>query len=320
MRRNQQLDLLLKNFSELYWLKPVDIVWDAVNAYHIRTFIEDNDVILDLGCGDGLYSLLMFGGKPPVDYDRFLNVKPSLQRINKNQSGDIYSEPVRAKRVSRRPHRMIDFGLELKKHHIAVAESLGIYKKIFESKFEEIPLDNGCIDKVFSVFAFYWGNDLIRQTKEVKRVLRKGGEFIVNLPSEHLYDLHLVKKLAEDKAYSKQFRDVMDRMDGGRRGLASRHARSAEQWRCFFEVLGFDFVDVIPVVNEVMFTLQDISQRPFLPYIFKILKQRGLRTSRNRLKQFLCERLYPDLVNDLLQYECEKGIRHGYYLIRVRKQ
>lgn len=320
MKLNENLKILIDGFSELYWLKPVDIVWDSVTAFYIQEKIGNDEVILDLGCGDGLYSLLMFGGELKLDYDRFLNVKPDNQTIGSNQFGDIYSDPMLVDRLKKAPRRYIDYGLELKQHHINVAESLGIYKKIYQGCFEDIPLPDEKIDKVYSIFAFYWGDDLEKQFKEVNRILTYKGEFFVNLPSEHLYDLHLAKKISEDMQYSKPIRDYMTRLDGGRRKLATRYGRSIEHWREYIEKCGFEVKEALPVVNELMFTLQDFAQRPFLPMFFEMSNRKDFQEFRNSAKKYLCKHVYPSLINEMMLYEGNQDIRHGYYLFKLIKK
>jgi ubiquinone/menaquinone biosynthesis C-methylase UbiE len=320
VKRNKALNELIASFSELYWLKPVDIVWDAVNAYHVEKFIKLNDIILDLGCGDGLYSFLMFGGRLPLEYDRFVNVKPAFQKIESGQGGDIYTGLKTIVRPLKMPRRKIDFGLELKTRHIKVAESLGIYNRIMQASFEKIPLEDEVVDKVYSIFAFYWGNDLAAQTKEVRRVLKTGGELIVNLPSEYPGQLHISKRIAQDNKYSDSLRAFMEKMDGGRFKLTTRHARNVKQWQDFFVKQGFEFMDCIPVVNEIVFVMQDISQRPFLPYFFAMLKQKGFSNFRQKVKKFLCTKVYPNFIDELLRYEGDPKVRHGYYIIRARKK
>ena len=319
MKANAELSELISSFAELYWLKPVDIVWDAVNAYHIQKWISDSDIILDLGCGDGLYSALMFGGKLKIDYDRFLNVKTKNQEIRDNQFGDIYSNPIPSEGLTKWPRRRINYGLELKKHHIKVADSLGIYDEIIEGRFENINLDDTSIDKVYSIFAFYWGDDLDSQLKEVRRILKNSGEFIVNLPSEHLYDLHISKKLSEDSIFSELLRDYFSELDGGRRKLTTRYGRSKKEWIAVIESFGFSAIKTVPVVNEVMFVLQDICQRPFLPSIFRMANSNEFLNYRNAAKQYLCEKGYIPFITDLLKYEGEEHVRHAYYLFKLKK-
>jgi len=320
MKRNAGLNYLIKNFSELYWLKPVDIIWDAVTAYHVQRYIGENDYILDLGCGDGLLSALMLGGRISLEYDRFLNIKPTSQKIKKNQSGDIYSNPVSCQGLLKMPRRRIDIGLELKNHHIRVAKSLRIYDKIVKGRFEKMDLESEIFDKAYSIFAFYWGNDLNAQFSEIRRVLKKNGEFLVTMPSEYLFDLHIAKKIADDKAYSKALKSYMNEMDGGRRRLATRYSRTVNEWRSLIATFKLELIEAIPVVNEILFIQQDISQRPFLPMFFDMQLRKSFIPRRNIVKKFLCEEVYPNFINRLLHYEGDKNIRHAYYLLRIRKR
>ena len=320
MHRNTELNKMIESFSELYWLKPVDIVWDAVNAYHIRNMIKDKEIILDLGCGDGLYTALMFGGRLPKEYDRFISTKTQHQKIGKNQEGDIYKHPSKIKGLEKKPKRKINYGLELKQYHIDIAKSLGIYERILKGSFNKIPLDNTIIDKIFSIFAFYWGDDLDIQVNEVRRVLKMEGEFIVNLPSEHLFDLHIAKRISEETDYSDNLRKFMKVLDGGRRKLTCRYARSLKEWKLYFEKHGFEFIEAVPVVNEIMFVLQDISQRPFLPFLFQMFDLDTLRQNKDKIKQYLCTKVYPKLIDHLLEYESRPDVRHAYYLIRIKKK
>lgn len=319
MKRDAKLNVLLKAFSELYWLKPVDIVWDAVSSYHIQKMINKDDILLDLGCGDGLLTTLMLGGELPVEYDRFINVIPENQTIGDLQFGDIYSNPVKAPYLKKKPNINVDYGLELKPHHIKVAESLNIYNKIIEGRFENIPLPDKIVNKIFSIYAFYWGDDLDLQMKEVRRVLMNNGEFIVILPSEHLYNLHLAKKMADDKNTSKHLKSFFEELDGGRRLLVERYVRSKKEWRDFFEKHSFTVMEEIPVVNEIMFTMQDICQRPFLPMFFYMSKQEKFREYRDSVKMYLCKNVYPKLINNLLRFENDKTVNHAYYIYRVKK-
>lgn len=319
MKRNEELNKIISTFSELYWLKPVDIVWDSVNAYHIQKMINDNDTLLDLGCGDGLCSALMFGGKLPIEYDRFLNVKPTSQKIQEEQFGDIYSDPVESKYLEKEAKRKIEYALELKEHHIKVAKSLNLYDEIKQGRFENIPFQNKLVDKVFSIFAFYWGDDMDRQMHEVYNVLKDDGEFIVNLPSEHLYDMHLAKKMSDESNISNELKDFYEEMDGGRRKLTTRYSKSIPEWKEYFKKYNFEIEEVIPVVNEVMFTMQDISQRPFLPAFFKMAESEEFKPFRNIVKDYLCKNVYLEIIDNLLKYESEKHIKHGYYLVRAKK-
>ncbi|MDD5108772.1 MAG: methyltransferase domain-containing protein [Candidatus Omnitrophica bacterium] len=296
----------------------MDIIWDAVTAYHVQGWVKKSDVLMDLGCGDGYFSALMFGAKIPLTHDRFLNVVASNQKIKTNQSGDIYRNQQQLLKFEKAPWRRVDFGLELKPHHIRVADSLGIYKKIIKGIFEETSLNERSIDKVYSIFAFYWGRNLDRQINEIYRILREDGEFIVTLPSEHLSGMHICKRLADEEK-SKKVRLYLENLDGGRKDLTTRHSRSEKGWKDWFEYHNFKVLNMIPVVNKVMFLHQDISQRVFLPILFKMSNSEDFKRLRSIVKKYVCEKLYPDLLSELLKFESDHEVEHAYYLFRVKK-
>ena len=313
------LEDLLKVFSELYWLKPFDIPWDAFAAYHVGRRIKHTDRILDLGCGDGILSALMFGARLPLEYDRFTTAESVHQTIEEDQGGDIYRNPDAVVQLRVPPDRKIDVGLELKPHHLKVARALGCYERLVLSSFEENPLEAGSFDAVFSVFAFYWASDLDRAAEHVHRVLRDSGRFFVIVPTEHLRRLHVVKALA-DATTSSRVREFFDALDGGRRALTTKYARSGQQWTDFFTAHRFETLEIIPVVNELIFTMQDIAQRPFLPALIEHTKSRIAPATRLALKTYLCEEFYPEFLKRYYEgVEGNPDVPHAYYLVALAK-
>jgi ubiquinone/menaquinone biosynthesis C-methylase UbiE len=319
MNNDPLFEELLLEFSKFYWLKPADIIWDTVPAYYIRKFIEKNDKVLDLGCGDGLFAAITLGAKLPSEYDRFISAKPNHQRIGEEQSGDIYSDPKVATHLIKNPVRSIDVGLELKPHHLKVAESLGIYEQLIEGNFEDIPCENGSFDKVFSSMAFYWGDNLNLQLQEVHRVLKDSGEFLVTLISEHSKDIHWAKSISEGSEVSPPMKDYLEELDGGRRDFITKNAGSTEEWEALFKKEGFKITKTVPIINEMMFFLQDIAQRPFLKIFLKMAESKKFQPFRAQVKEYLCEEVYPELLGEIQKYEGNKDVRHHMYLFVATK-
>ncbi|MBX7148108.1 class I SAM-dependent methyltransferase [bacterium] len=310
---------LLDTFADLYWLKPFDIPWDAFAAYNVYKRLKPEDVVLDFGCGDGIFTALMLGARLPIDYDRFTTAKSENQKIGENQSGDIYDTPDVVKALQVKPERRIACGLELKDHHIKVAQSLGFYDEIIEGSFEKNNLQADRFDKVISLFAFYWASDINAATATVQRVLKKNGEFLVVLPSEHLHGMHLTKKLAEELR-EKPLKQVFEAMDGGRRALTSRYSRSVADWKAFFSDYKFETLEVIPTVNKLIFFFQDIAQRVFIPSLIEHTKSKISAEDRASFKTYLCKKVYPEFLK--AYYEGIEGnpeIDHAYYLFRLKK-
>jgi len=314
------LDEIISSFARFYWLKPADVVWDSVNAYYIRDMlqVEKDDVVLDLGAGDGVNTSLMFGGKIHPNYDRFISAKVKQQEIGNNQFGDIYDEPILG-RLEKAPNLKIDYALELKNHHIKVAKSLNIYKKIIQSDFENVSVNKGSIDKIFSVFAFYWGENMQKQLSEVHRVLNKNGKFALNVPSEHLKSMHIAKQISSMKGIGTTFREFAKNLDGGRSEFVSRHSRSQDEWTSLFVENGFKVIQVKKIVNETMFFIQDSAQRVFFPILLNLIQEnREIFTHRD----FVVDNLVKPFVYSILDYELKINgdDRHGYYTFLLEKK
>jgi len=318
---NLKKDELLASFSELYWLKPYDIPWDAINAFNIYKKIGKDDVLLDFGCGDGTYSALMFGARLPIEYDRFCGAKPKHQAILSNQEGDVYNSSELVPTLFKKPERRINTGLDVKERHLKVAKTLNLYDQLVLGSFEENDLESTTFDKVYSVFSFYWADDIVKATNNVRRVLKKNGEFIVNVPSEHLHEMHLTKKLAEQNINQGHVGKYFDMLDGNRRILTTRYSRSKSEWTKYFGNHGFDVLDVIPTVNKLLFILQDISQRPFLPALINHFNNKVTKERRILLKRYLCEKVYPEFLKQFYEgIEGNPGVEHAYYLFHLKKR
>jgi len=318
-QKNITKEDLLKTFAELYWLKPYDIPWDAITAWNVQERINDEDRVLDLGCGDGILSALMFGGRLPIEYDRFINVKASHQKIGDQQSGDIYDNPIAAPDLIETPTRRIDVGLESKLYHMQIAESLGLYDKLVEGTFENTSFEDDPFDVIYSIFAFYWADDIESGTENVFKSLKDDGRFLVVLPSEHLYDMHLCKKI-EETSTSEGVQKMFGTLDGGRRRLTTKYSRSVDDWKKYFDKYKMEVAEVVPVVNQVLFTFQDIGQRPFLPTWFNYANKGISGEQRNALKRELCEKVYPNFLTQFYEgLEGNPEVPHAYYLFEVRK-
>ncbi len=313
----------IKEFQKLYWLKPVDAIWDGVNAYYVNNFLaKKKGNLLDLGCGDGLNTALTFGAKIQNNYDRFAEASSKFTSIKaktkrSDQFGDAYLKQKPTK-LKTNPKFKIDFGFEKKDHHIKVAKSLGIYNKVVKGEFNDLSFfEDKSIDKIMSVFAFYWGDNLHKQLNEIKRILKKDGLFVVNLPSEHLPKIHHAFNLSQDKKISKNLKKMFYELDGNRKNFVSFHSRTLKKWKLLFKKYNLQYVSSKRIINEKMFFIQDIVQRFYMPSLIQHNKKN---------KKFLKLRekfidINESYMKNLLQEELNIGSndRFGYYCVKFKK-
>jgi ubiquinone/menaquinone biosynthesis C-methylase UbiE len=190
---------------------------------------------------------------------------------------------------------------------------------LIEGNFEDIPCDNETFDKVFSSMAFYWGDNLNLQLQEVHRVLKDSGEFLVTLISEHSKDIHWAKKISEESEVSAPMKKYMEELDGGRGDFITKNAGSIEEWEALFKKEGFKITKTVPIINEMMFFLQDIAQRPFLKTFLKMAESEKFQPFRSQVKDYLCSEVYPEFLEEIQKYEGSKDVRHHMYLFVATK-
>ena len=87
----KELNSIVEEFTKVYWVKPVDTIWNSVNCWYVKNLLGNikGKQILDLGSGDGLTAAVMFGGKIHPEYDRFRSAQAVFTRINPDKKGNI---------------------------------------------------------------------------------------------------------------------------------------------------------------------------------------------------------------------------------------
>jgi ubiquinone/menaquinone biosynthesis C-methylase UbiE len=146
----------LKEYLKIYYDIPPHALWRAIEA-RLFAKIEFVPPILDLGCGDGIFSYILFKDK---------SVK-------------------------------IDAGCDISEEAISRARNLGIYKELKIADATNLPYDNNYFSTVFSNCVLEHIKNETMVLKEVSRVLKPNGKFIFTVPSDmfnkYLYKINIKK-------------------------------------------------------------------------------------------------------------------------------
>lgn len=122
---NKTDENVVKSILEANWLRPETAVWRSMDALMLRK-IRLAQPVLDLGCGDGIFSFLALGGgKIRPDYDAYSLLGGSLDKM------DIYNSKRKNKKpkLLKRPRLRIT-GLDHKQNLLGSAENLGFYERL----------------------------------------------------------------------------------------------------------------------------------------------------------------------------------------------
>lgn len=263
-----QEEELFDQLCRLYWLKPADIPCDFEVLSYLTRRVPLSGVILDIGCGDGIVSSLVVGGKLSPSYNRYAALSGKYQKIGPNQTHDLFENAQVGTKLSGQLRR-IDIGVDPKDYHIDAARMTGSYNTLLKTTCESMDVAAESVDFAMAMFSLYWMDSLEQAAKNIAMALKEGGELVTIMPSEFNRHMHGANILSD--AF-KQTDTMMGtrwfaEMEGNRREFINRHSGSPQHWSNFFEQFGLKLVDLQPCMHFQRFFLQDTFQRGLFPYL-----------------------------------------------------
>jgi SAM-dependent methyltransferase len=136
---------------------PATILWRSIEIKLLKQLLNidlssTNKVIVDLGCGEGIITGIIFGKK-------------------------------------------ISFGVDNDRKMIEKAKNSGLYDKaLYCDASKSIPLPPNSVDLVFSNSVIEHIPNIDGVLKEVRKVLKTGGQFVFTVPNNNLSDWSIVTK------------------------------------------------------------------------------------------------------------------------------
>lgn len=168
---------ILGKFLEEFWFAPQDALLRAAECFlWLKT--EFNPPTLDIGCGDGRISKLLF---------------PT--------------------------HKEIDVGLDPDKGAVSGAKISAVYRRVVLGDATKMPFRNSIFGTVISNSTFEHIRDDKKAFKEVGRVLKKGGKFILTVPTPFFNNY--LNEAGVDKKNLKKCNDRLEQF----------HFYGIEEWR-----------------------------------------------------------------------------------------
>jgi len=198
--------------------------------------------VLDMGCGDGLFTSILFGARINKQYDAYQSVDFSQKDVYNSYAASpedlFYARP-----------RAIGFGMDIKENAVRKARELDVYDRVKVGDVRAIPFDNASVNSVFSnMIDDIKESDLVRVFEQVHRVLKKGGFFVFTSPTE-------------------RFRDYLYHINKGQRqrdrGRSDWQPRPMRLWQRIFGAASFELVEMVEYGNKNMMQFWDTGFRPF---------------------------------------------------------
>ena len=299
---------ILKNLLSVYWLRPETAIWRTLDAIQLQK-IKFIRPIVDIGCGDGIFTFSTFGGKVDANYD----VYRTMRKTDKFFSGiDIHDQTSKISfKITRKPERDIDLGLDWKKNLLTKAKKLKNYQKLIRHDAnEQLPIEKNAFKTVFSN-TFYWLNDIRHILNEAKRICHESGKIVIFVPD---------KKFQESLIFNQYFSKKQKWAKMLDRGISNniKHCYSLNEWKNIFSEVGLRVSHHSNYGTEQLVKFWSVGLRPYSPFLIEMANNLNLKT-RTKIKQKLVRDLTP-LLKSYLDFELTKiGKNNCFHLFVLKK-
>jgi len=268
-------DFLKQAYHEFFnfnWLRPESAIYNYMMVKALvpyKKFLKYP--LLDLGCGDGVFTSILFGGQinPLIDGYGFINLEQT----------DIYNNYTGSQKniLIKKPQK-IGAGIDIKENSINNAKDLEVYDKLVVGDIRGLPFENESMASAYSnMIDDIKTEDLDKVFSEVNRTLNKAGYFIFTSPTQWFRESLFYYPLAKKCFESNQMEEAQ-KMIQYDRGRSEWEPRSRQFWEQVLQKNSFRMVEYLPFLDETLLKFWDIGFRPLFPHLFSVresLRQEG---------------------------------------------
>lgn len=263
--KNKEVDDVYAELISLNWLRPESALWSFLEMRLVLGLKKKYLAypILDLGCGEGLGTAILFGARINKKYDAYEAIN-----LSKSDPYNTYLKPP-ADLFKVRP-APIGFGLDIKANSVRKAQDTKTYDGVKVGDARNLPFADNSVNSVFSnMIDDIKAEDLEKVFKEVRRVLNNKGYFVFTTPNERFRKSLFYHNKAE--AYKKRGDlknyKLFSMLD---RGRGDWEPRPLSLWLKLFRQTSFKLIDHFEYADELVMQLWDTGFRPFFKQLMEI--------------------------------------------------
>jgi len=222
-----EVDEYLKQFLNVYWLRPETALWRTIDCVKLSE-IKFEKPVIDIGCGDGIFSFIKAGGKFGLGFDMYLSVKDLNNFFENVDIYDTFSDNDMVYNIIKKPTHRIDVGLDRKQQLLNKADFIQVYDKLIQHDANnKLPLEDESFNTIFSNIV-YWLDNVDKTLNEFARIVTDEGKIILMLPDKSFKDSFIYNHYLQDKSIWAKL------LDRGRYGQLKK-CYSFDEWNTFFK-------------------------------------------------------------------------------------
>ena len=265
---NKVLLDLYKSFLNYFWLRPENAILSCFRALDFRKVVSKHEnrkqKILDISCGDGVFTFIALGGKLDTYFDAFKSIK-NEKRTSKFDAYDYYDKNFKVK-IIKKPKYFVDTGSDWKKNLLKKSKKLNFYKNLLlhnnEKKFN---LADNSYDLVFSNSA-YWVKNIKQHLLDMKRVTKINGYIYLQMKFKDTFLSTLIKNQSKIK-FGRQFEEIID---GGRLETWKGIKTKKDFDNILKSIDGLNIVSYKPLYGDLIALIWDVGFRPLFKPLFEM--------------------------------------------------
>lgn len=270
----------LREYLNIFWLRPGTAIWRAYDTMVLNGLDWTTGPRLELGCGDGVNSFILCGGKFGIGFDSFLSVRDLTPEEFFLGKKDMYDRPFTRKRlikIERKPSRKFDYGLDFKANLLQKAKRLNLYGNLVRHDLNQpLCLKDRSAGIIYSN-ALYWLDDISSVLRQLRAALKDDGKIVALLPSPVLKKYYIYEK------YLKTGQPIYKILDMGRYGCI-KHLYTHEEWESIFDDCGLKIKSSVNYLSGRFIEMSEIDIRP-LSNVLAVMANKLSPRQRNESKK-----------------------------------
>lgn len=257
---------LLKEFLNLFWLRPENGILLSVRAREILAFSENiKGNSIDVSCGDGTFSFVTNGGRFNEKADIFQSIKlPDEYRKGNFDSFDYFDNSYEMQ-IKSSPCFKYSFGVDWKENLLKKADKLNFYEKLLvHDNNLKLPFEDNYFDYVYSNSA-YWVEKFEQHIRDLIDKTKKDGLIVLEIKVDRI-------KIFSSLNYLKNMGDRFHKIIDAGRLSTWNGLRSLDDLRLFFSTFSNEIVieEIKPIYGGDLAYIWDIGMRPLFKPLSKM--------------------------------------------------